>query len=865
MLKDRPPRLGEWFLRRFLLADECHEKLGDFEEGYHLKVIEKGKHKAFVWYWLQLIMTIPVFVKNLVYWRFTMFKNHLKIAFRNNYRQKVYSLINIAGLVIGLTCTILIMLYVRHELSYDRYHENAENIYRIVRWVKGNPYQGTEWFNSVPGALKAAVAEHFPEVLKSTRAFRRPGIINNNNSPVRENNIFYADPEFLEIFSFPLLYGNQETALNEPFFLLLTEKTSRKYFGNENPLGRILNISNYDYKITGVLKDVPKNSHYSFDFLASFNSLYTFYQGRENIEHWKWDSPWNTYVLLRKGTNPDETSTKMTELFREYRKSKKEVELHLQPLTKIHLHSNINHEIETNSNIQNIYIFSAVAFLIMLIACLNYINLTTARSAKRAKEVGVRKVFGACRNNLFKQFMVESFLFIMVAFGLSLILVFMLLPVFSDFIERDLHFSALIQGEMAFIIICFAVLLGLISGSYPSLFLSSFRPVKIIRGISFIKPGRSLRFRNILVTVQFIISVVLIACSLIIYSQLEYIENKDLGFKKDHIIYGIVSQTLSKNLSPFKEELEKYPDITDVYTSGNLPITIVSFDNPKWEGKLDSEVFHVYSAPVDYNFIDFFEIELIEGRNFSQEYTGDSENAFILNETAVKAIGWENPIGKKFSNWLVRDGRVIGVIKDFHNNSIHLNVEPMALVLTTPKKRSSYYAVKVKSERISDTIEYLKSKFREFSPDYPFRYYFLDERIDSMYRKEQKVGEIFNYFTLIAIFLSCLGLFGLMSFTVTQKTKEIGIRKVLGASVAGLFWKLTTQFFKWIIISNLIALPIAYLAMNQWLQNFAYRTDLGIWKFLLSGLLALLIIIITNSFQSIKAATANPVDSLRYE
>ncbi|MCP4727553.1 MAG: ABC transporter permease, partial [bacterium] len=471
-------------------------------------------------------------------------------------------------------------------------------------------------------------------------------------------------------------------------------------------MGKILKIDDEDYKITGLMYDVPKNSHFTFNFLISFETLYVLWGGRERVERWNSNNTWGMYIYVQENTNIEELENKLTEL--RLKNLPDDTHGHsinstfrLQLLTDIHLHSRVNFDEANISDIRYIYLFSAIAFLIMLIACLNYMNLSTARSIKRAKEVGIRKVVGAFRINLIKQFFGESVLFVLIALVLSICFVYLILPFFGSFIERELEFNMLNNIWMYLGISGSLIFVGIISGSYPALFLSSFKPVNIIRGIIRSGSKKSLGFRNTLVIIQFMISVMLIVCSLVVYSQLEYIRNKNLGFNKEHIIYGIASGVIRNNFQPFKEEIEKYPSITDIYALGSLPTSIGSNSFPEWEGKQEGEEFLCYQAPIDYNFVDFFECEIIEGRDYSREFSTDLEEGWLLNETAVKMIGWDEPIGKRFGfSWINPEGRVIGVVKDFHNTSLHIKVEPVALYLKKPNRSSYYYAVKVRSENI---------------------------------------------------------------------------------------------------------------------------------------------------------------------
>lgn len=865
--KQNPPMWAEWFIRKLSWDDDRDVILENLREEYQDRVSKQGKSHARRWYCAHMLKSVIPLIGFELIWRFIMFNNYLKIALRYFKRHRIYSSINIAGLAIGLTCCILIFLYVQYELSYDKFHKNADDIYRVVIKWKGDMSPISNIRNTTPGALKASIAENFPEVLKSTRAFRYGGIINKEEKIINERNITYADPEFLDIFTYPLLSGDSKTALNEPFSILLTSDMADKYFGVDNPMGKLLNVDNNDYKITGILENTPKNSHYPFDFLASFNTLYTIYRSEENINAWnQGNNMWNPYILLPDNHNPAELEKKLLPFIKKYMGEDTNGEFLLQALTSIHLHSNINHEIEANGDIRNIYIFSAIAFFIMLIACLNYMNLSTARSSKRAKEIGVRKVVGANREGLVKQLISESLFYVIIAFGISIVLVKILLPLFNSLIDRELEYGLLLNVHSIAYISGLMILVGFISGSYPAFFLSSFKPLSTLRGTFSSGSNRPSVFRNTLVIVQFSISVVLIVCTIVMFNQMNFIKKKDLGFSKDHIIYSYGETALRSNFEAFKNELIKNPKIREVYTSGELPITILSNSRPLFEGKTEREEYRVYCNAVDYNFLEFFNIEVIQGRGFSKEFGNDVAGTYLISETFAKMSGWKNPIGKKLNVMHGGEPReVIGVFKDFHNTSLHLNLEPMALYLSTPERPRGYFAIKINSDDIKATLSFLEEKFIEFSPDYPFSYTFLDERVDRMYKSEQRLGTSFNYFSFIALFIACLGMFGLASFAAEQKIKEIGIRKVFGASVSKIVLLLLKKFILLVVLANIIAWPLSYYAMNKWLQNFAYKVNIDPGIFFMAGFLALIIALFTVGYQALKAATANPVEALRNE
>jgi putative ABC transport system permease protein len=721
-----------------------------------------------------------------------------------------------------------------------------------------------------PPPLKAALLNDFSEIQNAARILRTEGLIIYKDNRYYESRFFTVDPEFLKIFTFPLTEGDQETALNEPFSILLTEEMAAKYFGDENPMGKILTIDNkYDYRITGILKNVPGNSHFQFDFLGSFNSLYPIYgeYGKRFFEDWNAYQV-KTYIQLHSSSDIHEFSSKFPVRLEKYRGRPTNDEIYVQPLTHIHLGGNVNDEIEANSDIRYVYFFSALALLIILVACFNYINLSTAGAVQRMKEVGIRKVVGAGRNNLVRQFLGESLLFAFMALLVSALFVKLLLPAFSSLLEKELSFRVFNNIETLLSLIGMTVLIGLLSGSYPAFFLSSFLPVNVIKGqwISHKNLNKSSGFRNTLIVTQFAVSTVLVICTIIIYNQLEYIRTKELGFKKEYIVtVPIQDENLKKKYGPLKNDLSQNSKILDVTVSNFLPFAVANSQAVDWDGRPDNGPDFRYLC-VEHNFLDFYGIELAEGRNFSKKVTTDVEQAYILNESAVSLIGWEDAIGKRFNCQKNIDGQVIGVVDNFHCHSLHRQIEPLVIFLLDDSGwwDVRYFSIKISSADIPGTLAMIDKKFENFSL-YPFSYSFLDERIDMLYRREQKLGQNFGYFTFVAIFIACLGLFGLATLTSGQRTKEIGIRKTLGASVSSISILLTKEFMKLTSIGIIIALPVSYFAMHIWLKNFAYRIDITWIPFMGAIVITALLSLGTISYQVIKAATANPVDSLRYE
>jgi len=871
MLSCDPPRLANLFLRLFLSQEEYLEKSGDLEEVYRSVSEELGLLKAKVWYWAQILKLVPSFFWNVIYWRYEMFKNYLKIAFRNLRRHKGYSFINIAGLAVGMACFLLIFMHISDELSYDKFHQKAKQIYRVTYEI--NLSGNTTHTAQTPAPLGPAMIRDYPEVENATRIFILRDIMVSWKNKSFFENVLFGDENIFDIFTFPLLKGNPETALIAPNSIVLTETMAEKYFGSEDPLNKILTVNeNQDFKVIGVLKDISRNSHFHFDFLVPFAAGF---QNKRMMEYWGNIFYYN-YLLLEKGASPVELEKKFPDFamkyiggnFKDFFKDKLDqvpsmYKFHLQPLTKIHLHSHLEGEIETNSNGTYIYIFSAIAFFILLIACINFMNLSTAHSSMRAKEIGMRKVIGARRGELIKQFLGESLFLSFLSLILAIGLVKFSLPFFNSISGRELSLGLVWHWTFLATLIGTFLFVGILAGSYPAFLLSSFIPVEVLKG----KKGSKISvpfIRTGLVILQFTISIILIVGTITIHNQMMFVRNKNLGFVKEHLI-TVTDQNrqITSKYEAFKNELLKDPDILAVSGSSGLPAgifgkaTIVPENAPSYESVLMPII------SIDYDFIETYGIALAAGRFFSKEFSTDLRGAYVINEAAVEKFGWGSPLGKTLKDTGGIKGTVIGIVKNFHFNSLHHNIEPLALFIDP--KAFRFYTIRIRSQNIPHTIAHLEKTWKKFVPSCPFEYTFLDAQIDRFYRSEQRLSKTFLYFSVLAIFIACLGLFGLTSFTTKQRTKEIAIRKVIGASTPSLVNLVSREFAKWIIVANILAWPISYFAMNKWLQNFAYRTSISFWIFLLAGILSLGIALLTVSYQSIKVAVSNPVDSLRYE
>jgi putative ABC transport system permease protein len=789
-----------------------------------------------------------------------MFKNYLKITFRNIVRHRGFSIINIFGLAMGMACTILILLWVRDEVSFDRFHEKKENIYRVIVEGKNSSEKGS----LTPGLLAPFVKEEVPEVINAVRIRQRPRmVVRQGQNAFYEDRKFRADPSIFEIFSFPFIKGNPGTASSG---IVITEKIARKYFGDENPIGKTLNINNwYDIEVTGVIKDIPHNSHLQFDFIVALEGLKRRWPGgftwRNFVHH--------TYVQLEKNADPRIVEQKMTEMIFKHAPevSQYMTRFCLQPLTHIHLTAGLHGENGLIGDKKYVFVFSIIAFFILFIACINFMNLTTARSLNRAKEVGIRKATGANRKELVKQFFSESFLLTFISLFIALILVELFLSPFNHLTGKHL---AVIYSDYSILLsfIGVAFITGIIAGSYPALYLSSFKPVKVLK--STLAPGKKGDvFRKILVVTQFSLSIMLIISTTVIYNQLHYMRHMKLGFDKENIIYIPAKENIAKKYEIVKNQLLQNPNILGVTAKNSLPLDTVNHVIIDWQGRKPDQELNIEIAAVDFDFIHTLNLEIVEGRNFSRDHPSDPNEAVIVNEETVRQMGITSPIGKQVTIGTYK-GRIVGVIKDANFRSLQYKIKPilMHLIYDWDSAIMNLYGavfIRVRGGHIPEVISHIEKTWKSVNPLFPFEYHFLDETYDNLYNKEKRLSTIFNYFTFCAIFISCLGLFGLASYMVERRTREIGIRKVLGASVPGLVQFLSKEFTRWVLLANIIAWPAAYVFISRWIQNYVYRIDITPWIFILSGLLAWAIALFTVSYQAIRAASVNPVEVLRYE
>jgi len=788
-----------------------------------------------------------------------MIKNYLLTAFRNLKKHKVYSLINILGLAVGLSAFVLILLYLQFELSYDRFHKDADQIYRVaVKYFQEGKYASDSYVYTPP--MGEDLKNEFPEVEEFVRmSTQRPAYLNVNNESYKETGMRYASDKMFEMFSFDLIEGDAATALTEPFSIVLSQKTAERIFGDKDPVGESIQIGLKDlYKVTGVVEDPPENSSIQFSSLISFSTLYRL----PNLHlDWNGGNQYITYVRLKQGVSTGELEKKLPDFM--WRHINERIasygwksEAYFQPLKRIHFYFDPG----SRTALTNFYTFTAVAVFILLIACINFINLTTARAARRAREVGLRKVVGANRGNLIRQFLGESVFLTALAFLIGAFLVSFFMPVYSQLLSKDLNIYEMINPLSVMGFIGLILVVGMIAGAYPSFYLSSFQPAKTLKGETETGRGKK-KFRDVLVVFQFAISITLIICTFLIQNQIGFMKKAELGYEKENmLVINLPGEELRTKTEEMREKLLSIPGITQASASSDVPHRGFTRNGYVPEGYSSSLMFH--ALDIDEHFLDTYEIEVVMGRNFNKEFSTDKE-AYLINETLARQLDWDDPVGKTIRR--NGDWKVIGVVKDFQFSTLHYDIGPLIITSNPWGTRFDYLSVKLNTTDLPATMKEITKVYKEFSPLLPFEYFFLDDAFDRLYKSEEQFQRIFLYFSVLAIFIALLGLFSLSAFTAQQKSKEIGIRKVLGATVPDVLSLFVKEMIILIIAANVIAWPVAYLVIQKWLQNFAYRDAVSLWAFVAALFGSLAAAMITVSYQSLKAAFKNPADELRTE
>lgn len=805
-----------------------------------------------------------------------MISNYIKIALRSLARNKTFSFINIFGLATGLACCLLIAAYLYGELSYDRYSANANRIYRVE--IQNSDNGHVDYYPNVDVAVGEGLKKTFPGIIASTRVQRGGDLfIKYGDKQFKEQQVAICDSDFLQVFSIPLLTGDPKTALVEPNSMVITSAFAKKYFGEEPALGKMLTIGTRVFKVTGMIDKVPENSHFHFDAFMSATS----YSGLANGTTWSNIGPY-TYLLLDKNTDAKKLEARFPEAVAKYvvpevvhdmgvslaeaQKSVNTFIFKLRPLTDIHLYSHTSGEIEASGDINYVYIFGALALFILLLACVNFTNLSTASSDKRSREVGIRKVLGSVNRQLISQFLVESILLTFFAMLIAFGIVFLLLPYFNQLSGKQVEMGFFLTLPAIVVTIALVLLVGLLAGIYPAFFLSSFKILRVLKGSSS-APMKKSRLRNGLVVFQFAISTALIIATFIVYQQLHFMQNKKLGYDKEQMLVIKDAYALRANQEPFQQRLMQDSRVVISTISWTIPGDATdgtqAFAKENKSNESQAEI-HTSIFHVDYNFLATLNMQLVAGRFFSKEFAADSSKT-VVNEAAVREYGWkgnEDALGKTIVRSGQKEFTVIGVVKDFHYASIKQKIDPAMMLLGN---NYGSLIVKLRTADIQGLLGNIKNYWNDFNPSRPLDYYFLDDHFASLYRAEEKTGQISTVFAVIAVLIASLGLFGLAAFTAEQRTREIGIRKVLGASVQGILFMLSRQFLILVLVAFVVSVPITWWAMHAWLQDFAYRVNVSWWVFLVSGALALVVAMLTISAQALKAALANPVKSLRSE
>jgi len=878
--KDKtPPEIARWLLEKISRRNERFSIVGDFEEIYKEIAMEKGVTKALYWYWNQIIRSVLLFILNSLYWSTAMFKNYLKVSIRNIIRYKLFSFINIFGLSVGIAFSILIFLFVRNEYSFDSFHEHSDSLYRIWQVIQ-EPGKPEDVNATTPIHLAEVLKETFQEIVEATRYSGYETMVSNGEKSFSEN-VYLTDPGFFHMFSFPIIKGNTENPLRDINAIVITEKASQKYFGDSDPVGDVLTVqmqdTRIDFTVTAVVENLPKNSSLQFGFIIHIDWI------KEIV-----DSPWltswglnipQTYIQLPTNVKSTDFEKKLAVIAERYKESYPEagtrIEVMLQPLTDIHLSTEVPPGNLPVSNPAYSYILSGLGLLVLFIACINFTTLTLGRSTNRAKEVGIRKVVGAFKSQLTKQYIGEAILLGFLSLLMGIIITIFVLPLFNELSGKELSFSLDLSLILMFIMLVLVV--GITAGSYPAVVLSRFQPALVLKGFQKVK-GKNWLSKG-LVILQFSLSIFLIVATLLMREQMQFLKEKDLGFDRERIValnMNAAPETVEQTFQNFKNELKGNSEIISVSAACHpfgINWTRIGYEQP------GGTYLELYYNRVDYDYLETMGIELVEGRNFSEEFSTDYEEAIIVNESLVKHFGWDDPVSRKLPGTFRSNHKIIGVVKDFHYSSLHEEIQPLVISLSfrpvieeTMSVSTStwppilYYAlIRLNKGETAPLIKLIENKWKKIAPHTPFDITFVDDTINAQYIEDQRWSKIINSASVMAIVIACLGLLGLTTIAVEKRVKEIGIRKVLGASLVNITGLISKELLVPVALANIIAWPAAYFVLNRWLQGFAYRVNPGILSFLISLLVVVAIALITMSFQSVKAALANPVEVLKNE
>ena len=871
------PKWAQSLLYWVLPRDKREILIGDFAEDFFEKANAKGRSRAVLWFWGQFLASVPAFIHQTFNYGRMMLKNYFKIAFRNLYRNFGYAALNLMGLAMGIAAFVVIMLYVRDEASFDTFHKEAERIYRVLDFRKVDGIGEESTSATIP--LGENMVMDYPDQIEGMVRFfnfQAPTLAlayvpdQGKARQFNEQSLYFVDPDFFEVFNFPLARGNAKTALTSPNQIVITQEMARKYFGDRDLMGRLLRFEDkHDLVVSGVFEELPKNTHLKFEGLISFVTLDNPEVLRARLRTgWIWNPAW-TYLKLAEGVDPQFMETQFPDFvvkhFHESRHDR--VKLYLQPLTDIHLKSNLDYEMGPNSDVSYIYIFTTVAVFILLISCINFINLTTARSTRRAREIGLRKVFGGYRLQLIWQFLTESVVMSGLALLLSFPLIWILVPVLNAFSGKALVFAPFSSPELLLGMAGLSLLIGLISGLYPAFVLSAFRPALAVKGERQIQASKGALLRKVLVTGQFTLSIVLIIGTAFAIRQLNFLQSQSLGFDQEKVLLlPTLRSPLMQQYNEFKASLLTHSAISGITTVEDIPGMKHQTGGYHVVGREGEQQFP--RLIVHNDFIKTLGIELITGRGYTDDFKNDAQESVIINETMVKLMGWESPadaLGKDFSG-----ETVVGVTSDFHFASLHRPIGPFVIEKVSDNARAMefscrYIAVRMNEEAVEEVLTHIEEKWFEFTPNRPFEYLFLEDLLGDQYEAEATLGKVAAAFAGLSVLIACLGLFGLASYTAENRRKEIGIRKVMGAAISQILLMLSKDFVKLALISTVLAWPLAFLALNAWLGDFAYRTQLNAWPFVWAGAIALFIIFITVSYQTIRTARSNPADTLRHE